>query len=47
MATEAVSYSINLPARTLRAVPASSSDKRSHWIVGTTSLREENEVCLL
>lgn len=46
--TEAVSYSIKLPARTLRAVPASSNDKKPQWIVGTTSLREENEVrCLL
>jgi hypothetical protein len=44
MATEAVSYSVKLPARTLHAVPASSSGGKSQWIVGTTSLKEENEV---
>lgn len=41
---EAVTYSVHLPTRTLQAVPSSSSEGRSQWIVGTTSLREENEV---
>lgn len=44
MATEAVFHSVKLTSRTLAAVPATSSDGRSQWVVGTTSLREENEV---
>uniref|UniRef100_A0A383VHU4 EIPR1-like beta-propeller domain-containing protein n=1 Tax=Tetradesmus obliquus TaxID=3088 RepID=A0A383VHU4_TETOB len=45
MAAEAITFSLTLPSRTLRAVPA--GDGVTQWIVGTTSLREENEVKLL
>eukprot|EP00882_Tetradesmus_deserticola_P025636 GHRQ01028174.1.p1 GENE.GHRQ01028174.1~~GHRQ01028174.1.p1 ORF type:complete len:248 (+),score=49.95 GHRQ01028174.1:24-746(+) len=45
MAAEAVTFSLTLPARTLRAVPAENGV--TQWIAGTTSLREENEVRLL
>jgi hypothetical protein len=38
---EAITFSLTLPSRTLRAVPA--ADGVTQWIVGTTSLREENE----
>eukprot|EP00878_Enallax_costatus_P027930 GHUV01030119.1.p1 GENE.GHUV01030119.1~~GHUV01030119.1.p1 ORF type:complete len:321 (+),score=73.78 GHUV01030119.1:554-1516(+) len=41
---EAITYSLTLPARTLRSVP---DDQVTQWLVGTTSLREENEIRLL
>lgn len=39
---EPITYSLTLPARTLRSVPSSTGPPQ--WIIGTTSLREENEV---
>jgi hypothetical protein len=41
MAAEAITFSLTLPSRTLRSVP--DADGVTQWIVGTTSLREENE----
>lgn len=43
MGDAAVTYSLKYQARVLTSLPSDSVN--SKWIVGTTALREENEVC--
>lgn len=40
--SQVVQYTMQLHSRALAAVPSQSS--RSQWLVGSTALREENEV---
>ena len=42
MGERGVTYGLKYQARSISAVKG--SDKRSRWLVGTTSLREDNEV---
>lgn len=45
MPERGVTYGLKYQARSVAAVQA--GDKRSRWLVGTVSLREENEVSSL